>query len=183
MTWPGRLILNVDQSKTDTEYGRDLPVHWPIVLVDILTPYVMLIPSLIRRSIPFLPFYSPLLEVESFMFKDAKKNAKVLSRNAMLRLLLERRTMEELQNDRCSEKDSESFRAVAGSKPKWLEQLGKPQGLRRFSRHETIVWLESPGHLWSRNPFGIWWKLVASYALIQRCVSTDQTEPLVIFGV
>jgi hypothetical protein len=24
---------------------------------------------------------------------------------------------------------------------------------------------------------------VASYALIQRCVSTDQTEPLVIFGV
>lgn len=81
------------------------------------------------------------------MFKDAKKNAKVLSRNAMLRLLLERRTMEELQNDRCSEKDSESFRAVAGSKPKWLEQLGKPQGLRRFSRHETIVWPESPGHL------------------------------------
>ena len=152
-------------------------IFWPPMLW-----YVMLIPSLIRRSIPFLPFYSPLLEVESFMFKDATKNAKVLSRNAMLRLLLERRTMEELQNDRCSEKDSESFRAVAGSKPKWLEQLGKPQGLRRFSRHETIVWPESPGHLWSRNPFGIWWKLVAS-ALIQRCVSTDQTEPLVIFGV
>ena len=57
MTSLGRLIRNVDQSKTDTEYGRDWLMHWPIVLVDILTH--ILIPSLIHGSIPF--FLPPCL--------------------------------------------------------------------------------------------------------------------------
>ena len=41
------------------------------------------------------------------MFKDAEKGAEVLARNAVLRLVLERRRMEELQDDRCSDKHSE----------------------------------------------------------------------------
>ena len=67
------------------------------------------------------PLPPPWLEVESYMFKDAEKKAEVLSRNAMLRLLLERRTMEELQDDRCSNKNSELGRG----RNVWLEQSGK----------------------------------------------------------
>lgn len=65
------------------------------------------------------------LAVESFMFKDAKKNAKVLSRNAMLRLVLERRTMEELQNDRVMLGAKDLFCKYAKCDNVWMEVCSK----------------------------------------------------------
>eukprot|EP00435_Cladocopium_sp_Y103_P024194 s1814_g5.t3 len=66
--------------------------------------------------------------VESYMFKDdkdAKKKSEVLSRNAMLRLVSERRTMEELQNDRVMLGAKDLFCKYAKCDNVWMEVCSK----------------------------------------------------------
>jgi len=63
--------------------------------------------------------------VESYMFKDAEKKAEVLSRNSMLRLLLERRTMEELQDDRVMLGAKDLFCKYAKCDNVWMEVCSK----------------------------------------------------------
>ena len=130
---------------------------------------------------PFCFLYYPLLEVESYMFKDAKKDAQVLSRNAMLRLVLERRTMEELQNDRCSDKHSESFRAVAvQTYMAWTVR-------ENYTVSVVFPGIRKVQCIFEGKSESVW-HLMEAVGIIRIdstlcCASPDQTGPLVIFGV